>query len=84
MNGRDPTIKKLWEFFCLIEEALGIPRVEKHRAECGVPKKREHGGEVNAAPAPALDDNVFGRGAVACVKDVDFHKRIIVIASERS
>lgn len=77
VNRRHPTIKAVREFFCLVEEAIGVARVEEHRAKFWVAKEREHGREVNAAPASAADGEVFGGGAVACVKNIDFHESLL-------
>ena len=63
-DGSHPAIKTLGEFLCLIEETIGIARVEKHRAKLWMTKQRKHGGEVNRAPASAVDGDMFGSGAV--------------------
>ncbi len=83
-DGSHPAIKALGEFLSLVEEAVGIARVEKHRAKVGMAKQREHGGEADLAPASAVDGDVFGGGAIACVQDVDFHKMIMSLRGRRS
>lgn len=75
-DGGHPTVKAFWEFFGLVEEAVGIARVEKHRAKFWMAQQRKHGGKMNRAPASAMDGDVFGSSAITCVKDVDFHKGI--------
>ena len=73
MDGRHPTIKTFWEFFRLIEEAIRVTRVEKHRAKFRMTKEREHGGKMNRPPTSAVDGDMFGGSAIPCVKDVDLH-----------
>lgn len=72
-DGSHPAIKPFWEFFRLVEEAIGIARVEKHRAELGVTKQREHGGEMDRPPTSAVNGDVFGSRAITSVENVDFH-----------
>ena len=74
-DGGHPAIKAVWEFFCLIEEAIGIARVKKHWTKTRMLKQRKHGGEMNTAPASAVNGNVFGCGAITSVENVDFHKK---------
>ncbi len=69
----DPAMETIWEFFRLIEESMRVSRVKQHRTEVWVLKQGEHGWEMNIAPVPAVNGNVFGCGAVPCVQDVDFH-----------
>ena len=73
MDRSHPAVKTFREFFRLIEEAIGIASVEKHRTEFRVTKQCEHGWEVNAAPTSTVDGDMFGSSAIACVKDVNFH-----------
>ena len=49
----------------------------KHRAKTRMLKQRKHGGKVNTPPASAVNGDVFGCGAVARVKNVDFHRPIM-------
>ncbi len=69
-----PAIKTLGKIFGLIEEAVGIARIEKHRAEFRVTQQREHSGKMDRAPTSAVNGDVFGSGAVTSVENVDFHK----------
>ena len=76
MDGCHPTVQALREFLRLVEEAIGVAGVEKHRAELRMTKKREHGGEVNGLPASAVNGDVFGCSAVTGMKDVNLHTRL--------
>ena len=49
-----------------------------------MPQQRKHGGEVNPAPASAVNGDVFGCGAVARVKNVDFHKSLMSLRAQVS
>ena|SRR5687768_696817 len=75
-------IQTLGEFFGFVKETIRVAGIEQHRAKLWMLQQCKHRREVDAAPASAGDGEVLGGSAIACVKDVDFHK-IIATESQR-
>src|SRR5688572_16244924 len=73
-------IQTLGEFFGFVKETIRVAGIEQHRAKLWMLQQCKHRREVDAAPASAGDGEVLGGSAIACVKDVDFHKINYVIA----